>query len=128
MTELKKPRAAEIIPLAEGAPETETPETKAEIPVDTPRDEESEQETPERKTTRDETIILKLDGLELAKAIVATLGIESSDKPPATIEISDRPGDTPSAIEEIYAHISPNSTNAHAPVWGPQESNAPRRD
>lgn len=96
-----KPKKGEV---EEGAPKTETPETKDEVVLeDAPRDEEPELETPEEPSSPPEEDVLK------------------GSKPPKPVAASTATSD----IVELYKHVADNPVDSHAPVWVKRPANSP---
>lgn len=100
----------------EGAPKTETPEKKVEPPVESPRDEEPELETPEKPS------IPAFAGREstLNKHQVRELEEEEEDEEEPEVSHAEWPEPDDDEIAELFRHVAHNPVNAHAPVWTPR--------
>lgn len=103
----------EAVAEEEGAPKTETPETKVEAPDErTPRDEEAPLETPEEP--RVETRVISQEEIAAFGPFEAKPPKPAAQVPPATTEVA-----------ELYKHVADNPVDSHAPTWLPRQPNSP---
>ena len=91
----------------EGAPKTETPEGRKEVPEETARDDEAVLETPEAPAP--------------PPVVHARL---SGDEPVLAEELAVVQQEDPT-IADLYRHVAQSPVDAHAPVWLGRAPNSP---
>lgn len=130
----EKPKAEDK---REGAPKTETPETKVEPPAGAPRDDAAPLETPEAPVivgnqfvtpppapTIDEEAIVELKKDELKEEAAAHDLPVSGTKAELTERLLEVAEEEKEALQEYEdLHIASHPVDSHAPVWTPRKPN-----